>query len=530
MALYHMHVDIIGRSSGKSAVGSVGYQFRMNVVDETTGEKMYYAKKSDKAIRLGFDCPKDCAEQFVCRTKKDVANFWNEVQKKENRKNSQFARDFDIALQLEFSVEQNQECIEKWLYENYTKRGLCSSYAIHGPHKNPDGTINNNWHVHVMVALRKVDQNGWAEKDREGNDREFLKKVRKSWADIVNAKFKELGIAEHIDERTLEEQGIDREPQQHKGPSKTAIERKNKSVQKEIEPNRTAQKYRDKKQLQKEIENINIPENAIINELKNDAEYRRLEELRRQIFEEIEKKRLEEKQKNEELEKAYNRIESMTPKQWREFMKGYGENWNYDACGEYAKMTRDAYDKATAIYVEQNYEPVRKYFYDWALPKVQALKKYDNQNPKPWNDAKMDRGFFRGEDWYTSDGKHFGNDPGNARCHQQQLRGTWTREREPLKKSADDARNQWKAVEEKNYPEIVSNLKRYEHHNFMETLRDGIAKVFRESPILAPVRAVVGAVNKLRHRKDAELSAWNQEQQELRKNQKGQKYNGPSRS
>ena len=129
----------------------------------------------------------------------------------------------------EFDLVTNLKLVEKWANQNYVSRGLLADIAIHAPHKNRDGTTNENTHVHILVPTRKINSDGWAEKDREGNDRDFLKRVRTSWSDIVNTEFKRRGMSERIDERTLEAQGIDREPQQHQGPKATAMERKGKT-------------------------------------------------------------------------------------------------------------------------------------------------------------------------------------------------------------------------------------------------------------------------------------------------------------
>ena len=132
MSLYHLHCDVIGRSKGKSAVGSYLYQFREKGKNEELNKTQNYTRNKDKPLFTGFVAPKNSA--FQPKTHKEILNFWNEVQKKENRKNSQFARDFDIALQDELTLEQNAECLKKWIDENYTSRGLCSSVAIHPPH------------------------------------------------------------------------------------------------------------------------------------------------------------------------------------------------------------------------------------------------------------------------------------------------------------------------------------------------------------------------------------------------------------
>ena len=215
MAIFHVHCDIIGRTSGGSAVAAAAYRATEKITDRTTGERHDYTKK-EKALYSEILTVKKAPKWAHVR-----AELWNQVEEKENRKNSQFCRSFDIALMKEFDLETNKKLIRLWIYKNYVSRGLAADVAIHGPHKN-----NNNTHAHVLVTTRKLTKKGWGEKDREANDKEFLQRVRTSWAEIVNAEFERRGMAERIDERTLEEQGIDREPQQHQCKAATAMDRR----------------------------------------------------------------------------------------------------------------------------------------------------------------------------------------------------------------------------------------------------------------------------------------------------------------
>jgi hypothetical protein len=50
--------------------------------------------------------------------------------------------------------------------------------------------------------------------------------IRSRWAELVNEHLAEHGHAARIDHRSLDAQGIDREPTSHKGPAVTAIERR----------------------------------------------------------------------------------------------------------------------------------------------------------------------------------------------------------------------------------------------------------------------------------------------------------------
>ena len=283
MAIYHLHCDIIGRGGGRSAVAAAAYRSSEKLYSEVTDESFDYQKKTKPLCKLML-VPNNAPE--FARNRK---TFWNEVELKENRCNSQFCRSFDIALPKELSLNYNMEILKKWAGINYVSRGLVADICIHPEHKNKKtGKGNDNIHAHILVSVRGVNSNGWEKKkDRESNDRNFLKEVRKSWADICNKKFEELGIDERLDHRTLEEQGIDREPQQHLGVVATAMQRKGKQT-------------RRKKYKSEQEEEIIIPEpteEEIENALNSDYDFVSLNAQKQAL--EIQKK-LDERQKKEE--------------------------------------------------------------------------------------------------------------------------------------------------------------------------------------------------------------------------------------
>jgi len=218
VAIYHLHVQTIGRGSGKSAIAAAAYRSTSRLTDNETGIICDYTRKA-KAVHSGIIAPLDAPDWVYNREK-----LWNEVQTKEDRKNSQFAWEYDIALPNEV---KNWRMINRFCQDNFVKKGLICDYAIHKPDKQGD---NRNWHAHIMVTTRKMTAEGWGEKYRHGenkmNDRrEWLNEVRKSWEDICNEHLQRIGSKERVDCRTLEAQGIDRVPQQHQGPTATAIER-----------------------------------------------------------------------------------------------------------------------------------------------------------------------------------------------------------------------------------------------------------------------------------------------------------------
>lgn len=178
--------------------------------------------------------------------------LWNAVEKAERGKKAQLAYSFDIALQNEFSMEENIALARQFLMDEFVSRGMVVDFAVHAPDQE-DGGISNP-HFHVMCPIRPINPDGkWGSKqkreyvlDENGNripdgngdyvfnavpttdwgSSETLEHWRQAWADLCNAKFAKKELACRIDHRSYERQGIDLIPTVHEGPAVRAMERK----------------------------------------------------------------------------------------------------------------------------------------------------------------------------------------------------------------------------------------------------------------------------------------------------------------
>ena len=246
MALFHLNVTQIKRSKGQSAIAAAAYR---------AGEKLYseyYGETSDYTKKGGVICSEILLPDYAPREYSDRQTLWNAVEKAERGKNAQLAYSFDIALQNEFSLDENIELARQFLLEHFVSRGMVVDFAIHIPDKE-DGGIQNP-HFHVMAPIRPIEKNGkWGckqhrvyELDEDGNrlldadgnfifnavpttdwgSPETLEYWREQWAAMCNAKFEEKGLPERIDHRSYERQGVDLLPTIHEGPSVRQMEAK----------------------------------------------------------------------------------------------------------------------------------------------------------------------------------------------------------------------------------------------------------------------------------------------------------------
>lgn len=233
MALYHFHVGQIKRSAGRSAVECAAYR---------AGEKLYseyYGQFSDYTRKGGVIHSEVLLPPHAPREYADRQTLWNAVEDAERNRNAQLAYSFDIALQNEFTLDENIALARKFLLDNFVTRGMIADFTVHHPDK--DGGIANP-HFHVMCPIRPLNPDGtWGAKQRrvyredgkfdavpttDWGRPETLEAWREAWTTLCNAKFEEKGLPCRIDHRSYERQGVEQIPTVHEGVAVRQMEAK----------------------------------------------------------------------------------------------------------------------------------------------------------------------------------------------------------------------------------------------------------------------------------------------------------------
>ena len=221
MAIYHLSVKTVSRSAGRSATAAAAYRAGCKITDERTGEIHDYTRKGgveSAELVLPAGAPEWAA---------DRAALWNAAEQAETRKNSTVAREFEIALPEELSPAERQRLARNLAREIVERHGCAADVAIHAPGKEGD---NRNHHAHILLSTRRLGPEGFTEKTRELDDQktgpQIVTQWRERFASLQNERLREAGIEARVDHRTLEAQGIDREPTRHLGPAATGYERR----------------------------------------------------------------------------------------------------------------------------------------------------------------------------------------------------------------------------------------------------------------------------------------------------------------
>ena len=229
MAQYHFHASILKRSEGHSVVASAAYRAGERLYDSRIGYAFDYRRRSG-ILHTEIMAPDNTPDWML-----DRFQLWNGVEKAEERKDSQLARSIDISLMCELTFDQNLDLLRDFVKKTWIDQGMLADIAIHAPGHDSD---ERNVHAHILLTMRVITADGFGNKQREWNDRKDFKQWRKAWADFANAALERGGFAERIDHRSLVEQGLDREPTIHVGPSGKQIEHRGKNSDR-------AQKNRD---------------------------------------------------------------------------------------------------------------------------------------------------------------------------------------------------------------------------------------------------------------------------------------------
>jgi Ti-type conjugative transfer relaxase TraA len=208
MAIYHLHVKVIGRKSGSSAVASAAYRSASRLRDERLDRTHDFSAKRG-VVHSEVMLPENAPAAWS-----DRERLWNDVEAFEVRKDAQLAREVEFAIPREMNEAQGIELARDFVRGEFVDRGMIADLNVHWDIAE-DGMPKP--HAHVMLTMRTADENGFGQKVREWNRTEMVERWRRRWAEIANERLAELDIDARIDHRSLEAQAIALEPQTQVG-------------------------------------------------------------------------------------------------------------------------------------------------------------------------------------------------------------------------------------------------------------------------------------------------------------------------
>ena len=242
MAIYHLSIKIISRGKGKPAVAAAAYRAGEKIISDYTGNTHDYTRKGG-VIHTEIILPEHAPPEYT-----DRSVLWNAVEEIEKAKKAQLAREVEIALPKELSAEKNIVLVREYVKHTFVDQGMCADVAVHDK-------SDDNPHAHIMLTMRPFNEDGtWGDKQKkeyildgsgekiydkkkrqykcksvpttDWNEQTKAEDWRSAWADCVNKFLESENVAERVDHRSYERQGIEQIPTVHMGVAAFQMERK----------------------------------------------------------------------------------------------------------------------------------------------------------------------------------------------------------------------------------------------------------------------------------------------------------------
>ena len=220
MAIYHAHIQVIGRSAGRSVVAAAAYRAASELHDDKLGYAHDYTAKQG-VVHSEIMLPDGAPERWAHDTTKASlhaarSTLWNEVEATERRRDAQLAREMEFAIPRELPRAEAVRLARDFVRREFVQEGMVADLNVHWDVAE-DGTPKP--HAHVMLTMRRVTPEGFGLKEREWNATGLNERARQRWAELANERLAEHGHDVRIDHRSYAEQGIALEPQNKIGPA-----------------------------------------------------------------------------------------------------------------------------------------------------------------------------------------------------------------------------------------------------------------------------------------------------------------------
>ncbi len=234
LAIYHLSMKVISRSSGRSAVASAAYRCAVRLINERDGLTHDFTRR-DGVEHCEIVLPQAVDAAWAM----DRSALWNAAEMAENRKDARVAREFEIALPHELSAEQRLAATREFAQELAERYGTAVDFAIHAPHGKTD--IRNH-HAHIMMSVRQVGEEGFLDKSFMERENKWLlshsqattpmqlRELRQAWEQVANVHLAEAGLELRIDHRSHQERGLELAPTEHMGVHATQMQRRGLEV------------------------------------------------------------------------------------------------------------------------------------------------------------------------------------------------------------------------------------------------------------------------------------------------------------
>jgi hypothetical protein len=217
---YHCSVKPVSRSAGRSVIAAAAYRLGARLEDHEYGELRDFTRRS--GVVTSFTIAPAHAPEWAT----DPETLWNQAASAEKRKNSQLARECELALPASLSAADREAIVRTLARDLVDRYGVAVTAAIHEPSRHGD---ERNHHAHILMTTREMGEEGFGKKtrvlDAKSTGPKEVRWIREHAADLINDALDEAGIDERVSHLSFKDRGLTQEPTTHLGPAANEMER-----------------------------------------------------------------------------------------------------------------------------------------------------------------------------------------------------------------------------------------------------------------------------------------------------------------
>jgi Ti-type conjugative transfer relaxase TraA len=237
MAIYHLAMKPVSRSTGRSSVAAAAYRSGTRLTNERDGLVHDYTHKGE-IEHSEIVLPEGVAAEWAL----DRERLWNAAEFAEKRKDARVAWEFEVALPHELTRDERIELTRSFAQSLANRFGGAVDFSLHAPDDDMDV---RNHHAHILMTTRVVGEEGLGDKtslERENawlkaNDLPTtdmqLKALRLEWEEMTNLALARAGHDVRVDHRSHQDRGLSIEPTSHVGVHAHQMEQRGEQVERQ---------------------------------------------------------------------------------------------------------------------------------------------------------------------------------------------------------------------------------------------------------------------------------------------------------
>ena len=166
---------------------ALAYLEREELEDRRTG-LMYDYRKRGGLVAKGAFFPRLEKGKLTAQEKKlsrqEKEEFSLAIELKEIRKNSRLAKEVLAAIPTELPQKKQLELAQSFAKQLVERYKIGAFWAIHEP---PEGGDTRNFHLHLLLTTREIDESGnLGKKVRELDSKSEMMLIKKNWQELAN--------------------------------------------------------------------------------------------------------------------------------------------------------------------------------------------------------------------------------------------------------------------------------------------------------------------------------------------------------